>query len=417
MNSNRVNSNQSASGGALPSPASSVPEVLFSSADSEQNNAPAQSSLPLSTDSGGAFDDIVAAARGSWAQDGADETVGEPADGVMPYPSGMLSDSSRDVQRIPLAHLGDAILGCARLRSRSAKTGRIYLEWARRYVLFHGRRHPSDMGFNEVSAFISDLVQQKNVSVATQNQALQALIFLYAKVLHAPLPVKQLRTVRPKRALVLPDVLSRGQVGLFFQHIAGTPRLVAWFQYGCGLKLSEALCLRLSVINVTKQRVVVRTGRRRMRTLAIPSIMLEPLTALIQERQQQWYMDNRRLRNENESMSDIKERLRCAPSPFLFASNRSRRDARTGIVKRHHIDERFIQDSYRLAFGAAGISTTAGAFILRQSYAVHVLDRGGDIRVVQEALGHKDIRTTMRYLQVSNCGPSTTRSPADDLLG
>jgi integron integrase len=315
---------------------------------------------------------------------------------------------------IPMAEIGHAIERCALSRKCATRTADVYVEWARRFVMFHACRHPSEMGADEVVAFIRDLAVRKKVAASTQNQALQALVFLYARVLHSPLPNNRMRSVRAKRTHDLPTVLSRTQVASFFQHVVGVPRIVAWLQYGSGLRLIEALRLRVDAINLEQQIVTIPGRRRTIRTVPLPQKVIPPLAALIRERQQQWMMDQRRLPLDEAIVNDrIKSSL--PQSPFVFASARTRFHAQSGAIIRHHVDEQDLLLCYRMAFAAAGISISVNALTLRHCFAVHVIERGSDVRTVQEILGQRDIRTTMLYFKVSQRGPACVRSPADDL--
>lgn len=333
-----------------------------------------------------------------------------PVSRESPVPSSAMNRSP-----IPLAEIGRAIERCGRHRRSAKRTIEAYVEWARRFVMFNACRHPADMGICEVEVFIRDLAWQKKVAASTQNQALQALVFLYARVLQIPLPANRLRAARAKRTRALPEVLSRTQVAAFLKQLVGIPRIVAWLQYGAGLRVMEALRLRVDDIKIAEQVVMIPGRRGVWRAVPLPQIVLEPLAILLRERQQQWALDQLRTDKNNKAMIGQPGKVAIQKSPFIFTGTRARRDARTGVVMRHHVDEHYIQSSYRLAYKAAGILAPVSTLTLRHCYAVHVLERGGDVRVVQETLGQRDIRTTMLYYTVSQRGPGGVRSPADDL--
>ena len=324
------------------------------------------------------------------------------------------SKSMRMGALIPMAEMGRAIERCALARKCATRTADVYVEWARRFVMFHSCRHPSEMGADEVVAFIRDLAVRKKVAASTQNQALQALVFLYARVLHVPLPNNRMRSVRAKRTHDLPTVLSRTQVASFFQHVVGVPRIVAWLQYGSGLRLIEALRLRIDAINFEQQSVTIPGRRGTTRTVSLPQKVIPPLAEFIRERQQQWMMDQQRL-HLNKEIANKRTQTRLAQSPFVFAGDRARFHAQSGEIIRHHVDEQALLLCYRMAFASAGISAPVNALTFRHCFAVHVIERGGDVRTVQEILGQRDIRTTMLYFQVSQRGAACVRSPADDL--
>lgn len=323
---------------------------------------------------------------------------------------------------IPLSDIGRAIERVCAVRHYSRRTSEAYVYWARRFVMFHDRRHPAELGAAEVSAFISDLAVAGKVAAATQNQALNALVFLYAQVLERPLPDGSIRAVRAKRPLHLPTVLSREQVAAFFRQIAGVPRLVALLQYGGGLRLMEALRLRVKDLDLPRRLVLVRAGKGgKDRMVPLPSVAVGPLERHLAERNQQYLID----RENGEALVHLPHALaRKAPTmagqwawQYVFASSRTSRDPEDGVIKRHHLDEHHVQKTYRMAYRAAGITVPACTHTLRHCFATHLLERGQDLRSIQELLGHNDISTTMIYTHVSTRGPGGVASPADDLLG
>jgi integron integrase len=322
---------------------------------------------------------------------------------------------------IPLGDIGRAIERVCAVRHYSRRTSGTYVFWARRFVMFHGRRHPAELGAAEVSAFISDLAVAGQVAAATQNQALNALVFLYAQVLERPLPEGSIRAVRAKRPVHLPTVLSREQVASFFRQIAGVPRLVALLQYGGGLRLMEALRLRVKDLDLNRRLVLVRCGKGgKDRIVPLPGVAVDPLTGHLAARHQQYLLD----RERGQALVHLPYALaRKAPSmagqwawQYVFASSRTSRDPDDGVIKRHHLDDHHVQKTYRMAYRAAGITVPACTHTLRHCFATHLLERGQDLRSIQELLGHSDINTTMIYTHVSTRGPGGVASPADDLL-
>ena len=321
---------------------------------------------------------------------------------------------------IPLADLGRAIESACLVRRFSRRTVPIYVSWARRFVMFHGCRHPAEMGSAEVSAFVSDLAVRGRVSASTQNQALQALLFMYDAVLKRPLPPGSVMALRAKRPLRLPTVLSKEQVAAFFGQLGGVARLVALLQYGGGLRLMEALHLRIKEIDLVRKLVLVRHGKGgKDRMVPLPQCAVDPLRDHLRGRWQQHRIDlgagvgsvhmpealARRAPGQSESW----------PWQYVFASSRLSRDPSEGVMRRHHVDDHHIQACYRSAFRAAGITVPACSHTLRHCFATHLLERGQDLRSIQELLGHSDISTTMIYTHVSTRGPGGVASPADDL--
>ena len=323
---------------------------------------------------------------------------------------------------IPLAGIGLAIERVCAVRHYSRRTAGTYVYWARRFVMFHDRRHPAELGTVEVTAFLSDLAVRGRVSASTQNQALNALVFLYAQVLESPLPERSIRAVRAKKPMHLPTVLSREQVAAFFARIAGVPRLVALLQYGGGLRLMEALRLRVKDVDVVRKLVLVRGGKGgKDRMVPLAGVAVAALGEHLAARHQQYLLD----RERGEALVHLPHALARRHSSlagqwawqYVFASSRTSRDPDDGVTKRHHLDESHIQQTYRLAYRAAGITVPACTHTLRHCFATHLLERGQDLRSIQELLGHSDISTTMIYTHVSTRGPGGVASPADDLLG
>jgi len=330
-------------------------------------------------------------------------------------------ESGRTPQRIPLADIGRAIERVCLVRHYSRRTAATYIHWARRFVMFHDRQHPADLGPIEVTAFISDLAVRGHVSASTQHQALNALVFLYGQVLAQPLPPGSIRAVRAKRTLHLPTVLSRSQVADFFNHIRGQARLVALLQYGGGLRLLEALRLRVKDLDLERHLVVVRHGKGgKDRMVPLPLVAIEPLRRHLQERFQQHRLDLDQGLGEVHLPHAMARKAptlaRQWPWQYVFASGRQSQDPDDGRNKRHHLDDHHIQKTYRLAYRAAGILVPACTHTLRHCFATHLLERGQDLRSIQELLGHSDISTTMIYTHVSTRGPGGVASPADDLL-
>lgn len=312
-----------------------------------------------------------------------------------------------------------------RTRHYSARTETAYADWVRRYVHFHGLRHPSALGPREVGQFLSHLAVAKGVSASTQNQALAALAFLYREVLGAPLsPVDGV--VRAKRPARLPTVLTRDEVRSVLAALRAEGRrgtngatwLVASLLYGAGLRLSEALCLRVKDVDAAQHEILVRGGKGdRDRRTVLPASLLAPLSAHLGQ--------VRRLHERDRSAGGGRVALpgafaRKAPGAapawewqWVFPASRRYHVAATGERRRHHLDPSSVQRAVGLAARAAGLAKRVSCHTFRHSFATHLIEAGYDIRTVQELLGHQDVRTTMIYTHVLNKGGRGVKSPAD----
>lgn len=304
-----------------------------------------------------------------------------------------------------------------RVRHYSIRTEKAYVHWVRRFILFHGKRHPRDMGAPEVSAFLSYLASERNVAASTQNQALNALLFMYREVLGVDLPWLD-DVVRAKRPARLPVVLTRMEVNQVLAQLQGTHRLMAALLYGSGLRLMEAVRLRVKDVDFGYRQVVVRDGKgQRDRVTPLPQVLRAELEAQI-ERALDLHTADLAAGYGEVYLPDALARkfVNAAREPawqYVFPSGRLSRDPRGGASRRHHVDEKGLQRAVKKAVTAAGIRKRASCHTFRHCFATHLLERGSDIRTVQALLGHKDVRTTMLYTQVLNRGASGAVSPLD----
>jgi len=307
-----------------------------------------------------------------------------------------------------------------RARHYSARTEESYVGWAKRFVVFHGRRHPEALGEAEVRAFLDHLAEHERVSASTQNQAVAALLFLYEAVLGRRLTLSPQGIVHAKELQRLPVVLSREEVRAVLAQLPGVPRLVALLLYGSGLRLLECLSLRVKDVDFQRGEIRVRGGKGGVdRVVPLPLRVQGPLT----EHLARWRSRHAReveRRGVRVALPGALERKSPGAVAewawqWVFPATRTHRDLVSGEERRHHLHESAIQRAVRDAVRAAGIAKRATCHTFRHSFATHLLDAGSDIRTVQELLGHRDVRTTMIYTHVLNRGGLGARSPADTL--
>lgn len=310
--------------------------------------------------------------------------------------------------------LMDQVRTVLRTKHYSRRTEKTYCYWTRYFIRFHDRRHPREMGAREVREFLSWLAVERNVAAATQNQALNALVFLYGKVLDRPLG--DIGTaIRAKRPPRLPTVLSHSEAVAIIRRLPQPQRVIAGLMYGSGLRLVEAARLRVKDIDFERSVITVRNGKGgKDRTTLLPPRLRAPLTARVEAIRREYaglplaervpatlpYALRRKYPNANVSLE----------WQWLFPSSGTCRDER-GRILRHHIHTSSIQKSIRRAVREAGIANPASSHTFRHTFATELLKRGTDIRTVQELLGHKDLRTTQVYTHVLGQGFAGVQSP------
>jgi integron integrase len=305
----------------------------------------------------------------------------------------------------------------ARRRRLSLRTEQAYRQWTRRFVLFHGKRHPAELGPEAVAEFLTHLAVEQNVSASTQNQALAALLFLYRDVLAielGPLP-EMTRARRPKR---LPVVLSRDEARRVLAEMEGVPRLVALLLYGGGLRLLEALRLRIKDLDFARHEILIRGGKGgKDRRSMLPASLAAELSGHLALAAKLHQKDLEEGRGRVELPEALARKLAGASADWrwqwVFPSNRLSTDPRTGETRRHHLYPEQIQRAVARAGKLAGVAKRITCHTLRHSFATHLLEAGYDIRTVQELLGHSQVSTTMIYTHVLNRGGLGVRSPLD----
>ncbi|MDP9349505.1 MAG: integron integrase [Gemmatimonadota bacterium] len=311
----------------------------------------------------------------------------------------------------------DQVRYAVRVRHYSRRTEDAYVRWVRRFVLFHGKRHPLEIGAQEVSAFLSHLASEENVAASTQNQALNALVFLYRCVLERPLPELG-GVVRAKRPGRLPAVFTRDEVQSVLANLSGATALVAGLLYGSGLRLLEGLRLRVKDLDLEHGQLVVRDGKgRRDRVSVLPGRLAEPLRLHLR-RVRVLHEDDLRDGYGAVYLPDaLARKYPNAPRSwawqYVFPARQRAPDPRSGEMQRHHLSESAVQKAVAGAIRKSGIAKAGSCHTFRHSFATHLLEDGYDIRTVQELLGHKDVRTTTVYTHVLNRGGMGVCSPLD----
>ncbi len=307
-----------------------------------------------------------------------------------------------------------------RLRSRhySLRTERAYALWVRRFVVFHGRRSPRELGAREVTAFLSHLANHGRVAASTQNQALAAILFLYREVLRIDLPwlTEIVRAKRPRR---LPSVLTEAEVMALLGRIDGLPGLMARLMYGTGMRISECAALRVKDVDLERREIVVRSGKGgKDRITVLPSSLLQPLREQLARSRTVFEADRRNEIPGVELPHALARKLPAAARKWswhwVFPQDHLSIDPRSRIRRRHHFYEQTLARAIGKAAREAGLAKLVTSHTLRHSFATHLMQRGYDIRTIQELLGHKDVSTTMIYTHVLNRGGRGVVSPLDN---
>jgi integron integrase len=305
-----------------------------------------------------------------------------------------------------------------RAKHYSIRTEQSYTDWIRRFILFHRKRHPNEMGEKQISDFLSHLAVEKNVSASTQNQAFSALLFLYQEVLDRKLDFIDdvQRVTRPPK---LPVVFTPTEARAVLNELSSDYRLMAELLYGAGLRLMECVRLRVKDVDFGYGHITVRDGKGlRDRVTVLPEKLRRSLQLHL-ERVQQIHQRDLAQKGGRVYLPFALERKypnanRAWAWQYVFPAGKLSTDPRSGEVRRHHISENNLQKAVKSAIQRAGISKTGSCHTFRHSFATHLLDNGHDIRTVQELLGHKDVSTTMVYTHIMNKPGLAVRSPLDN---
>jgi integron integrase len=317
----------------------------------------------------------------------------------------------------PKVRLLDQVRETIRRKHYSLRTEATYIDWIKRYIFFHQKRHPAEMGAPEMEQFLNYLAVKRQVAASTQNQALSALVFLYREVLHKEFEWME-KLERAKKPARLPVVLTELEVRQLMANLDGRNWLMASLLYGAGLRLMECVRLRVKDVDFQYRQITVRDGKGgKDRVTMLPESSIEPLKQHLKR------INVLHARDIAAGYAGVylpfalERKYRGAGRQwewqYVFPAKNRSLDPRDGKERRHHIDEKTLQRAVKYAARAAKLTKPATCHTFRHSFATHLLQSGHDIRTVQELLGHKDVSTTMIYTHVLNRGGRGVRSPLD----
>jgi integron integrase len=329
----------------------------------------------------------------------------------------MAHDLSQPAQPGSRRKLLDQVRQVMRLKRYSIRTEDSYVDWIRRFILFHHKRHPQEMGVPEIEAFLTDLAVNGQVAASTQNQAFHALLFVYRQVLQIELPgpINALRARKPRR---LPVVLTRAEVQRVLDQLEGQQQLMVQLLYGTGMRLLECLRLRVKDVDFAQNQIIIRDGKgQKDRPAILPQRLQEPLRHHLESVQRLHQRDLAQgfgaVYLPDALARKYSQADRSWSWQYVFPARSRSKDPRTGLLRRHHYYEGTLQKAVHQAAIRAEMTEPVTCHTFRHCFATHLLEAGYDIRTVQELLGHKDVRTTMIYTHVLNRGGLAVRSPLD----
>ncbi|MDP8568456.1 integron integrase [Methylophilus aquaticus] len=317
----------------------------------------------------------------------------------------------------PAPKLFPLIVERLRVKHYSKRTEEAYIQWIKRYILHHGKRHPRDMGASEVEDFLTHLAVTRNVSASTQNQAKSALLFLYKEVLEIELPLLG-HVAQAKTPKSMPVVLNKQEVQAVLGHLDGSMWLIASLLYGSGLRVMECLRLRVNDVDFAKREIFVRTDKGyKNRVTMLPASLIVPLQAYLETVQALHSKDLTKGFGEVFMPEALDKKHPGAGKEwgwqYVFPATKLSLDPQTHQVRRHHADEKTVQRAVKKVVEKVGIAKPVTPHTLRHSFATHLLEGGQDIRTVQDLMGHADVTTTMIYTHVLNKGGLAASSPLD----
>lgn len=312
----------------------------------------------------------------------------------------------------------DQVSDVARFRHLSLRTEEAYRNWIKRFIFFHGKRHPRDLDAEAVRSFLTHLAVNEHVAASTQNQAFNALLFLYKQVLQMDTPDIQ-GVERARRSRRLPVVFTKPEANAVIAQMKGARQLIAGLLYGSGLRIMEAVRLRVKDVDFNRETIIVRDGKGEQdRVTMLPRALKHRLKLQIDAVQRLHKKDLEGGYGDVYLPYALERKYHNAAKEFVwqyvFPAERLSIDPRTGKIRRHHVAEQNVQRAVKVALRSAGVRKNGSCHSFRHSFATHLLEDGYDIRTVQELLGHKDVRTTMIYTHVLNKGGRGVRSPLDN---